>query len=386
MNPEIDQDLRRWLEAGLIDEAQVQAILAFEANPARGSTITVTPARLRWPAILAIAFGTLLVSAGILLFVAAHWDRMSPGLRFGTVAGKVVLLHLLGAGFSRRMPKLATAFHAAGTLALGAAIFLAGQIFNLQEHWPGGILLWALGAWFGLALLRDWVQGALAALLTPFWLAGEWSEATRHGWGHEEGAMRILAVGLAGLAFAYLSARRGRDASVARKALAWIGGLGILPAQLAVVLVAEESLHRYQAAGSGLDPTLGALGWVVALAAPLALAIILRGRRAWMNAVALGWTLGQAVIPHDRILAPVWCALGCLGFVVWGLEEERSERVNLGIAGFALTVLWFYFSSLMDMLGRSLGLMGLGVLFLAGGWQLERLRRKLNARITGGAA
>jgi cytochrome oxidase assembly protein ShyY1 len=38
----------------------------------------------------------------------------------------------------------------------------------------------------------------------------------------------------------------------------------------------------------------------------------------------------------------------------------------------------------MDKLGRSLGLMGLGLLFLLGGWQLERLRRRLNAHITEG--
>jgi len=38
---------------------------------------------------------------------------------------------------------------------------------------------------------------------------------------------------------------------------------------------------------------------------------------------------------------------------------------------------WFYFSSLFDKLGRSLGLMGLGVLFLLGGWALEKMRRRL---------
>jgi hypothetical protein len=45
--------------------------------------------------------------------------------------------------------------------------------------------------------------------------------------------------------------------------------------------------------------------------------------------------------------------------------------------GFAIAVGWFYFSDLMDKLGRSLGLIGLGILFLAGGWALERARRRL---------
>jgi hypothetical protein len=40
----------------------------------------------------------------------------------------------------------------------------------------------------------------------------------------------------------------------------------------------------------------------------------------------------------------------------------------------------------MDKLGRSLGLIGLGLLFLAGGWQLERLRRRLNGLVGKGNA
>jgi hypothetical protein len=38
----------------------------------------------------------------------------------------------------------------------------------------------------------------------------------------------------------------------------------------------------------------------------------------------------------------------------------------------------------MDKLGRSASLVGFGLLFLLGGWQLEQLRRKLVARTTGG--
>jgi hypothetical protein len=40
---------------------------------------------------------------------------------------------------------------------------------------------------------------------------------------------------------------------------------------------------------------------------------------------------------------------------------------------------WFYFSDIFDKMGRSLGLIGLGILFLAGGWALEKTRRGLLA-------
>jgi len=49
-----------------------------------------------------------------------------------------------------------------------------------------------------------------------------------------------------------------------------------------------------------------------------------------------------------------------------------------------LTVIIFYFSNVMDKLGRSVSLIGLGVLFLFGGWVLERTRRQLVARVVGG--
>jgi hypothetical protein len=47
-------------------------------------------------------------------------------------------------------------------------------------------------------------------------------------------------------------------------------------------------------------------------------------------------------------------------------------------------VLVFYFSDVMDKLGRSASLMIAGVLFLVGGWLLEKLRRKLVARLGAG--
>jgi uncharacterized membrane protein len=89
---------------------------------------------------------------------------------------------------------------------------------------------------------------------------------------------------------------------------------------------------------------------------------------------------GNGVLPY------LWCLAFSLGLVAWGLVDRRRMRINLGVAGFALTVVVFYFSSVMDRLGRSASLIGLGLLFLGGGYLLERGRRRLLARVGGTGA
>jgi hypothetical protein len=61
----------------------------------------------------------------------------------------------------------------------------------------------------------------------------------------------------------------------------------------------------------------------------------------------------------------------------WGVRIASRALVNLGTVAFAVAVGWFYFSNIFSALGRSLGLIGLGVLFLAGGWALEKTRRRI---------
>ena len=80
---------------------------------------------------------------------------------------------------------------------------------------------------------------------------------------------------------------------------------------------------------------------------------------------------------REDLLLHGWWALGALGLVMWGVAERRTERINLGAATFAVTVLVFYFSNVMDKIGRSASLIGFGLLFLGGSWALERTRRQL---------
>src|SRR5260370_37255827 len=115
-----------------------------------------------------------MLGAGGRLFVSAHWDDLSPSARFSLVLALVGVFHVAGAVFSEKFPALSVALHGVGTAALGAGVFLAAQIFNLGEHWAGGVMLWALGAGIGWGLRRDLVPAAFVALLPPAWLAREW--------------------------------------------------------------------------------------------------------------------------------------------------------------------------------------------------------------------
>jgi uncharacterized membrane protein len=56
------------------------------------------------------------------------------------------------------------------------------------------------------------------------------------------------------------------------------------------------------------------------------------------------------------------------------------------VAGFGLTVIVFYFSEVMDKLGRSASLIGFGILFLVLAWLLEKTRRQLVAKVRAAAA
>jgi uncharacterized membrane protein len=347
----------------LVDSASAARIRAWESSQAQSQG-------LRWPVLLALICGAALVGAGILLFVSAHWEDLSPGQRMSVVLLLVSVFHAGGAAVAGRFEALSIALHTVGTVALGAGIALAGQIFNMAEHWPTAILLWALGAALGWMLLGHWTQASLVAILAPWWLAGEW--IARAGRSHES---LPVAAGICALSLTYLSGRRSETDSLLRKALGWIGGLALLPA---AAWTATDSWTDTPFRSGQLP------AWALAVGAPIAMAVILRGRDTVWNAAAVFWTLVLAALAGSRpeyLAVYLWCGVGSFGLAMWGIHESRAERINLGIAGFALTVFLFYFSSVMDKLGRSESLIGLGVLFLGGGWVLERTRRRLMARI-----
>jgi hypothetical protein len=352
--------LERWERRGLLTAESAASIRAFESSQMREH-------RLRWPVLLALGCGVAAVSAGVLLFVSAHWDNLSPAARMIVVLAMLMIFHAGGAFANRRFHALAISLHGIGTAVLGAAIALTGQIFNLDAHWPAAILLWAIGGVLGWWLLNHWTQAVFVAILAPAWLAFEWWYFA----GENEAAAAPALVFVFIMATVYLGGRRVEDISPLRQALTWIGATTILPLGIALSFSSRSQ--------SVVSPWAAAAAWIMAVTLPLAVAFYLRVSLAWAVAATL-WAIGIARVVHGGVAGYAWDAAGAIALAVWGMREGRSERVNLGIAGFALTVAIFYFSSVMDKLGRSASLVCLGVLLLGGGWALERVRRAMVER------
>ncbi len=371
MDAEWGRWLDRWVEASLVDPATAERIRAWEEGQA-------PPPGFRWPVVIALGLGGLMLAAGVILFVASGWDEISPGARFSLVLAMLAVFHAGGVAATGRFEALAVTLHAIGTAALGAGIFLTAQIFNLEAHWPGGFLLWAIGAWIGWRLRRDWPQAALAALLTYVWLAGEWILAMEsHRWD-----ARPLAAGLTLLALAFVSAAAPGLKSAMRWPLVWVGVAMTIPAAVAVVAAAGQ---RVAIAGAGAAVVAA---WALALALPPALSWLLAGRGGLVLLAYVPWAVLLSLFAQWKwtLAVDAWEALGALGLIAWGVRDSRPERINLGFAGFALSVLAFYFSNVMDRMGRSASLIGLGLLFLAGGWALEKSRRRILAGLGRGGA
>jgi len=393
--PDIESQLKRWQSAGVLDAESAARIRALESQGAAqsGAHSAAAPAGLRWLVVTGLILGAILLACGVVLFVSAHWDQLSPGGRFLLVVAIVAIFHVAGSLTRSSFEGFSTALHAVGTISTGAAIALVGQIFNIQEHWPAAVLLWALAAWCGWLFLRDQAQQTLALLLLPAWIISEIAYRAEGHIGESVYVGRLFFVwAILYLTFFVHSRRKAVQ--------------GILFAASAIGAVAGTALMVIGWQSWSSEQTFIPFGscvwaWVAIAAVPLIVAAF-HGHRGLIPiavsiafAIALPWcystTIHTFAYPpgvnrtytrtDPNLLAYALVAALTVFLCWWGVRLASRALVNLGIVGFAAAVLWFYFSDIYNKLNRSLSLIGLGILFLAGGWALETMRRRILARM-----
>ncbi|HEY2467692.1 MAG TPA: DUF2157 domain-containing protein [Terracidiphilus sp.] len=397
--PDYESLLNRWLSAGVLDADAAARIRSWESTQQPRSAPLTTDKQnatraegMAWQGRVALILGGILLASGVILFVSAHWDQLGPAMRFLLVIAMVGVFHLCGAILRTKYPATSAALHAVGTISTGAAIALIGQIFNIQEHWPAAILMWTIAALLGWALLRDQVQQTITLLLFPSWLICEWNYYAQNEIGADVYLGRFLFV----WAILYLTLFIGTDRRILRGILFATSAI----AAVVAIFVLLESWRSW----SGMQPYpplhTRIWGWIIIAAVPILFSLVRLRKstipvlasiafvialpwcmRVWVQTFHYGNNSGAYTQTEPNVVAHTLVAAFCVFLIWWGVRESSRGLVNLGIVGFGATVAWFYFSNLFDQMGRSLGLIGLGVLFLAGGWGLEKTRRRLLAHM-----
>lgn len=386
--PDFDQLLARWRNAGILDAQAEARIRAFE-----GAEEKLSIAGIRWQGTIALALGAILLACGVVLFISARWDALSPVGRFAVALGMVAVVHLAGAVVREKFAALSVALHAVGTLAAGAAIAISEEIFFEETHWPTVMLLWALSAVVGWLLLRDHVQQALALLLAPAWMLSELENAMSGHIGAYAFAGRVLFV----WAILYLTYFVRSERGLVRGTLFAVAAIAAIIGTLNMT----SGWVSFSSTQTFVPYTTRIWAWAVIAALPLviaafhghkglvpvALAIVYAIALPWCNRVwteiePFGAVQRTMTRSEPSLAAYAIAALFAVFLCLWGVRIASRSLINLGIVYFGLAVVWFYFSNIYDRVSRSLGLIGFGMLFLAAGWGLEKVRRRLVSRMS----
>lgn len=388
----IEEESETWVEDGLLSEEQREAILARYSQQDR---------RKRQAAIISV-LGAVLVGVGAILFVATNWQEIPRVVRVGLLLGSMLVAH--GTGWylreqTSKSPRVGHALYLLGSLLFGALLFLGAQLYNVNAHAPGLLLLWAIGvipmAWG----IRSRPILILSVAITGLWLGFqtvEWMELARDVYEPVAVMVPFFAFGVLLWGLGRLHGSWDRLAPVARfePFLRGFGALGVF----AGLYVFTFDLP---------DTTPGEPGFILPLAVVslVFMAVGLAGQVLWTSRSGrtdgLAWaetgTLGglaflmllTAAVP-DLVVGPVLfnvvLAAGIIGLVMLGVQLADELLINLGLVFFVIDLVTRYFDFFFDLLDRSIFFIVGGLILLGGGWWLERQRQELVDRARGGEA
>jgi len=379
--------LELWQQAGLLDTAKVGELNDWLARhpQADGSS--------RLIAVFSV-IGAVLAGLGLILFVSGHWDALGPVQRVALLfAGYLAIVLLAVLAQRSGYDKVAGALWLAASLAVGANIFLLGQIFNFSLTFWQGPLLWMIAVlfmgWATQSGLQAWLAIPLG-LLALGWAGGG------EGWFRDDqfeflidptGLRPIMPViGLSLISLGLLVRRLPSWRFAASTWMAWGVILGLVPLVLASF---DPEVFEWV---FEMDPVSKQWAIVAVSAGLLAAAVVLGDFRAPHTGLALVFA-GLLVFLLLMVAAfdlrgvfdslPAFALFAITVFVVimavvWaGAVSQEPAWVNIGIVMASIFILGQYFSWTMELLDRAAAFTIGGLLLIAIAWWGERQRRRL---------
>ena len=159
LSSEIDQ----WVSGGVISGDQASRIRALYQEP---------PGLMSLGLVVFSSIGAVVVGLGIILLFAHNWHAIPKFGKLSIILGTLAAAHAGGILAGQRdgwRRQLSEALFLLGTMAFGAGIWLVAQVYNIDEHFPAGFLIWGLGALAMAWAIQSVPQAIAATILLTIW-------------------------------------------------------------------------------------------------------------------------------------------------------------------------------------------------------------------------
>ena len=152
-------EIERWTKEEIVTRDQAARLRALYPD---------TAPRVSWGLIVFSGLGAIVVGLGVILLLAYNWSEIPKFGKLALIFGSTAAAHAVGLWLRWRAAErseIGEAFSLLGTMLFGAGIWLVAQVYNIDEHFPNGFLIWGLGA-LALAWALDSVPQAILATMT----------------------------------------------------------------------------------------------------------------------------------------------------------------------------------------------------------------------------
>jgi len=340
-------EIAAWRSEGVIGDEVAERLLGRYAE---------SGTRISWGAMLAGAFGALLIGLGIIALFAANWDSLGRGARAAISLAPVVVcggVAALAAWKGWRTMSLWEPLGILWTIATGAAACLVAQTYQVGGSVPGLILFVAL-----LTLPIAWITHSVKVMALWPIFAIAWGIVTEDVDGRSW-IIVLKALGLMALSIPAFVAFQRRDINkVSRVTGQWM--LGLVYALGTAILIVNV---MPQPDWSTRAEVYIGIFWACSLA------VLLAGVAFKIPAWTLVATLVAAGAAMPTTFEELWiygvAIILSVVIVAYGIRKVRLSYTNIGAALFLWLVLAKFFESQIDFTVKGLVLIGAGVALTA---------------------